>query len=176
MASDSASPIASDLLGRNAGSDEFFDDVLVGRVTPFRRIDAHVGEYHLRTAFVFASLPDGSDVFDEAVDLGFREILCRGGKHPGVGGEFAAVGGDIQRVIDTRVHLLRPQPVVAFHQLLLEGILFIGHRAGNDDRLAALQAGPWQVEHFGRLHIGESPEHLLEFRQVGEAGEAAAWP
>ena len=54
--------------------------------------------------------------------------------------------------------------------------MLVGHRAGNDDRLAALQAGPWQVEHLGRLHVGESPEHLLEFRQVGEAGEAAAWP
>jgi len=36
----------------NASSDEFVDDVLVGRVTPLRGIDAHVGEYHLRTAFV----------------------------------------------------------------------------------------------------------------------------
>ena len=36
--------------------------------------------------------------------------------------------------------------------------------------------GPRQVEHLGRLHVGERPEHLLEFRQVGEPGEAAARP
>ena len=35
-------------------------------------------------------------------------------------------------------------------------------------------AGPGQVKHFGRLHVGEGAEHLLKFRQVGEAGEAAA--
>ena len=121
-------------------------------------------------------VPDGSDVFDEPVDLRFREVRCRGREHPCVGGEFAAVGGDGQGVVDPRVHLLRPQPLVAFDQLLLEGVLLLGHRAGNDDGLAAFQAGPRQVEHLGRLHVGEGPEHLLEFRQVGEAGEAAARP
>ena len=88
-------------------------------------------------------------------------------------GELAAVGGDGERVVDPRVHLLRPQPLVALDQLLLEGVLLLGHRAGNDGGLAAFQAGPRQVEHLGRLHVGEGAEHLLEFRQVGEAGEAA---
>ena len=36
--------------------------------------------------------------------------------------------------------------------------------------------GPRQVQHLGRLHVGEGPEHLLEFRQVGEAGEPASRP
>ena len=121
-------------------------------------------------------LPDGRDVFDQPVDLRFREVRCRGREHPGVGGELAAVGGDGEGVVDTRVDLLRPQPFVAFDQFLLEGVLLLGHRAGDDDGLAAFQAGPGQVEHLGRLHVGEGPEHLLEFRQVGEAGEAAARP
>ena len=34
--------------------------------------------------------------------------------------------------------------------------------------------GPGQVEHLGRLHVGEGAEHLLEFRQVGELGKPAA--
>ena len=55
-------------------------------------------------------------------------------------------------------------------------MLFLGHRAGDDDGLAALQARTRQVEHLGRLHVGEGPEHLLEFRQVGEAGEPASRP
>ena len=54
-------------------------------------------------------------------------------------------------------------------------MLLLGHRAGNDDRLAGFQAWPWQVQHLGRLHVGKRPEHLLEFRQIGESGEAAAW-
>ena len=160
----------------NAVGDQLFDDVLVGRVAPGGRIDAHVGEDHLRAARRCGAFPDGSDVFDQPVDLRFREVRCRGRQHPCVGGELAAVGGDVERVVDTRVHLLRPQPLVAFDQLLLEDVLLVGHRAGNDDGLAALQAGPRQVEHLGRLHVGEGPEHLLEFRQVGEAGEPAAWP
>jgi len=71
---------------------------------------------------------------------------------------------------------LRPQPLVAFDQLLLEGVLLLRHRAGNDDGLAAFEAGPGQVQHLGRLHVGKGPEHLLKFGQVGEAGEPAAWP
>ena len=165
-----------DLLARDAVGDQFSDDLLVGRVSPGRRIHAHVGKNHLRAACRGGPLPDGRDVFDQAVDLRFGEVGCRGREHPCVGGELAAVGGDGQGVIVPRVHLLRPQPLVAFHQFLLEGVLLLGHRAGNDDRLAAFQAGPWQVEHLGRLHVGEGPEHLLEFRQVGEAGEAASWP
>ena len=55
-------------------------------------------------------------------------------------------------------------------------MLLLGHRAGDDDGLAGFQAGPRQVEHLGRLHVGEGPEHLLEFRQVGEAGEPASRP
>ena len=75
-----------------------------------------------------------------------------------------------------RIDLLRPQPLVAFDQFLLEGVLLLGHRAGDDDGLAAFQAGPRQVQHLGRLHVGEGPEHLLEFRQIGEAGEPASRP
>ena len=104
------------------------------------------------------------------------KVRCRGREHPCVGGQLAAVGGDGQGVVIPRVDLLRPQPLVAFDQLLLEGVLLLGHRAGDDDGLAAFQARPGQVEHLGRLHVGEGPEHLLEFRQVGEAGEAAARP
>jgi hypothetical protein len=55
-------------------------------------------------------------------------------------------------------------------------VLLLGHRAGNDDGLAGFQARPRQVQHLGGLHVGEGPEHLLEFRQVGEAGEPAARP
>jgi hypothetical protein len=66
---------------------------------------------------------------------------------------------------------LAPRPPVTLHQLLLEGVLLLGHRAGDDERLTAFQAGPGQVEHLRRLHIGQSPEHLLEFRQIGETGE-----
>ena len=58
----------------------------------------------------------------------------------------------------------------------LESTLLVGHWAGDDDGLAALQAWPGQVEHLSRLHVGEGTKHLLEFRQVGEAGKAAAWP
>ena len=36
------------------------------------------------------------------------------------------------------------------------------------------QAGPGQVQHLGGLHVGEGPEHLLEFRQVGESGKPAS--
>ena len=62
-------------------------------------------------------VPGGGDVLDEPVDLRFREVGCRGRQHPCVGGELAAVGGDGQGVVDPRVHLLRPQPLVAFDQL-----------------------------------------------------------
>ena len=53
-------------------------------------------------------------------------------------------------------------------------MLLLGHRAGDDDRLAAFEAGPGQIEHVGRLHVGERPEHLLKLGQIHEAGEAAA--
>jgi len=53
--------------------------------------------------------------------------------------------------------------------------LLVGHRAGNDDGLARLQAWPGQIEHLGGLHVGKSPEHLLKFRQIGETGEPAPW-
>ncbi len=70
---------------------------------------------------------------------------------------------------------MRPQPFVAFHQLLLEGVLFLRHRAGDDNRLAGFQPGRGQVDHLGRLHVGKGTEHLLEFREIGEFGEPAAW-
>ena len=176
LASDSASPMAAICSRGMPCGDQLLDDLLVGRVTPCGRIDAHVGEDHLRAACRCGPVPDGGDVFDQPVDLRFREVGCRGRQHPCVGGELASVGGDVQGVIYPRVHLLRPQPLVAFDQFLLEGVLLLGHRAGDDDGLAALQARTRQVEHLGRLHVGEGPEHLLEFRQVGEAGEAASRP
>ena len=51
------------------------------------------------------------------------EIRGRGREHPGVEGELAAVGGDGQGVVLPRIDLLRAQPLVAFDQLLLEGVL-----------------------------------------------------
>ena len=99
-----------------------------------------------------------------------------GGEQPGIEGQLAAVGGDGEGVVLPRVHLLRAEPLVALDQLLLDGALLLGHRAGDDGGLAAFQARPRQVEHLGRLHVGEGAEHLLQFRQVGEPGEAAARP
>ena len=64
--------------------------------------------------------------------------------------------------------------LVACDQFVLERVLLVGHRAGDDVRLAAFQLRPGQVEHLGRLHVGEGPEHLLQLGQVDELGEAAA--
>jgi hypothetical protein len=58
-----------DLLAGDAVGDQLLDDFLVRCVAPRRRIDPHVGEYHLCAAFVGCLLPDGKDVFDQAVDF-----------------------------------------------------------------------------------------------------------
>jgi hypothetical protein len=52
--------------------------------------------------------------------------------------------------------------------------LLFGHRAGNDERLAAFQAWSWEVQHLGRLHVGERAEELLQLRKVREPGEPAS--
>ena len=134
-------------------------------------------EYHLRAASRGGLASRWKATFStRRLTFDSGKVRCRGRQHPGVGGELAAVGGDGQGIVYPRVHLLRAQPLVAFDQLLLEFVLLIGHRAGDDDGLAALQAWTRQVEHLGRLHVGEGAEHLLEFGQVGEAGEAASRP
>ena len=104
------------------------------------------------------------------------EIGGIGRKQAGIQAKLAAVGGDVKRVIDARVYLLRAELLVTFHQLLLQFILLVGHRAGNDRGLAAFEPWPGQIEHVRRLHVGEGAEHLLEFGQVGESGEPAARP
>ena len=91
-------------------------------------------------------------------------------------GELAAVGGDRQGVVVAGIDLLGPQLLVPLHQFLLEVLLLVRHRAGDDDRLAAGQGRPGQVQHLGGLHVGEGAEHLLELRQVRELGEARAGP
>ena len=103
-------------------------------------------------------------------------IGCAGGKHPCIEGEFAAVGGDRQGVIDTRINLFRTQSLVTFHQVFLDGLLLLGHRAGDNDGLAGFQPGAGQVDHFCRLHVSEGAEHLLKLRQIHELGEPAAGP
>ena len=56
------------------------------------------------------------------------------------------------------------QPLVAGDQLLLEGLLLVGHRAGDDNGFAGFQLRRGQIEHLGGLHVGKRPPHLLEFR------------
>jgi hypothetical protein len=41
---------------------------------------------------------------------------------------------------------------------LLEDLLVLRHRAGNDGGLSARQARPGQVQHLGGLHVGEGTE------------------
>ena len=98
----------------------------------------------------------------------------RGRQQPGVQRQLAAVGGNRQGVILAGIDFLLSQPFVAADQLLLEGGLLIGHRAGDHVRLAAFELRAGQVEHLRRLHVGEGPEHLPELGQVDEFGEAAA--
>ena len=101
--------------------------------------------------------------------------MVRGGpgEHPGVEGELSAVGRDGERVVVAGVHLLRPQAVVAGHELTLERGLFVRHRAGDDDGLPGLEARAGEVQHLGRLHVGKRPKHLLQLGQVREFGKAA---
>jgi hypothetical protein len=53
-----------DLLAGDAVGDQLLDDLLVRRVTPFGRIDAQVGEDHLRAACRGSAIPGGGDVFN----------------------------------------------------------------------------------------------------------------
>ena len=166
-----------DLLARDAARGQLVDDLVIDAVTPGRRVDAHVAEDHLRAAGGGGLLPDGGDVVGQGVDLRAGEILGRGRQQPGVEGQLAAVGGDGQGVILAGIDLLRPQPVVAGDQLLLERWP-APPTSGRRRRcgLPPSSVGPGQVEHLRRLHVGERPEHLLQFGQVDEAGEAAAGP
>src|SRR5271166_2728930 len=163
-----------DLLARDAAGGEFFDDVVVDAVTPGRRVYAQVAEDHLRTARRCRALPDGGDAVGQGVDLRAGEIGGVAREQPGVEGQLAPVGGDGQGVVLAGIDFLRAQAVVADDKQILLVSLPVRHRAGDDDRLAGLQLSPGQVEHLGGLHVGEGHEHLLQFREIHEAGEAAA--
>ena len=154
-------------------SDELVGDLLVGRVAPGRGVHPHVAEGHLRAAGGCRAVPDGGDLLHQGVQL--RAGVVRGGpgEHPGVEGELSAVGRDGERVVVAGVHLLRPQAVVAGHELTLERCLFVRHRAGDDDGLPGLEARAGEVQHLGRLHVGKRPKHLLQLGQVREFGKAA---
>ena len=152
-----------DLIAGNALLHQFGDDLLIRRIPPRGRFDAHIGEDHLRAASRFRSLPGGNDIFYQPIDLRFWEILCRRREHPGVGSQFATVGSDGESIIHTRIDLLRPQAFVAFDQFLLEVVLFVRHRTGNDGGFPAMQAGTRQVQHLCGLHVGEGSKHLLKF-------------
>ena len=161
----------------DAAGDELPDDLVVGRVAPGRRI-ARPCRRRSSACRVSAAVR-----FQMAATFSTRALTFESGKSAAVAESIRASRASLRpsvvmaSALSSRgIDLLRPQPLVAFHQLLLEGVLLLGHRAGDDDGLAAFQAGPGQVEHLGRLHVGEGPEHLLEFGQVGEAGEAAARP
>ena len=165
-----------DLLGRNAVGDELLHDVVVGRITPRRGIDPHVGKDELRAARRGGITPNRKDVLDQPIDFRLGKVGRGRRQHPCIGGELAAVSGDVERVIDARVYLLRPQAFVAFYQFLLDGALLLGHGASDDNRLTFFQTRPWQIEHLGRLHVGKGAEHLLKLRQVGEARRTGFWP
>ena len=80
-------------------------------------------------------------------------------------------------VILAGVDLLRTKPLVAGDKLRLKRRLLLGHRGRR--RLWAFppsRCGPRKVEHLGRLHVRERPEHLLQLRQVHEPSKAAAGP
>ena len=93
-------------------------------------------------------------------------------QHPGVEGELAAVGGDGQRVVLARVHAspLRMRSYLSTSVCWIASCS-LGHRAGDDLGLPAFERRAGQVEHVGRLHVGELTEHLLQLRQVHELGE-----
>jgi hypothetical protein len=135
----------------------------------------HVAENQLRAALRGGALPDRGHGLHQGVHLR-AVVILPGRNQPCIERELAAICCNRQGVIDARVHLLGAQPVIAFHELVLDGALRLQHRAGNDRGLAACEARAWRVQHLGRLHIGHGAEHLLQLRQVDEAREAAAGP
>ena len=76
--------------------------------SPRRRVHAHVAEDELRAPRIaIRPPPDHLDVPYQGVDLrGWGRFGCARREHPGVEGQLPPVGGDGQRVVLPRVHLL----------------------------------------------------------------------
>src|SRR5262249_19639623 len=121
---------------------QFVHDLVVDAIPPGGGAHAHVAEDHLRAALLGRLRPDGDGLFHHRVDLRAGKVAGVGREHTGVEGELATVGGDGQRVVLSRVYLLRADALVPFHQLVLEPVLLVGHRAGDDVWLAAFEPRP----------------------------------
>ena len=139
-------------------------------------MNPQIGKDQLGAACGGRALPDGGDVRHQGVDFRVGEVLGRGGEQPGIERQLAPVRGDGEGIILPGLDLPRADRLVARDEGLLDRTLLLGHRAGDDRRLVASEAGARQVQHRGGLHVRVAAEHLLQFRQVGKLRKAAAGP
>ncbi len=152
---------------------QLFDDLLIDRER--LRVDAHVAEDHLRASRRLRLPPCGDDVSHQRIYLRASEVRpC--GEHPAVEGQLAAVGGDGQGIVLTRVHPLVAEPLVPPDKPALQLGLLLRHRAGDGLRLAAFEGRRGKVQIVRRLHVGKRPEHLNQLGQVHEFGKARPGP
>ena len=165
---------AGDLLPWHAVLHQLGHDVVIHREAPGRRMDPEIGKDELRAPRRRRALPEGGDVGHQGVELGLGHVGGLGREQPGIERQLAAIRGDGQGVILPGFHLASADGLIALHQGVLERVLCLGHRAGDDRGFVALQAWAGQIEHGGGLHVGVAAEHLLELRQVDELGKAAA--
>ena len=140
-----------DVLAGNAVLHQLGDDVGIHGVAPGGRVDPQVGEEELGAAYGRGALPDGSDIIDQGVDLRVGEVLRRGREQPRIERQLAAVRGDGQGVILPGLHLPGADRLIAHHEGVLDRILLLRHRAGDDHGLVASEARTGQVQHGGGL-------------------------
>ena len=129
----------------------------------------HVAEHELRGLDGLALTVDAEHVFHATVHLAVLPIGKRRVDEPLIERDLAPVVGDFQHVVlfgrhGARMHQVSTLPEVLYVRLLLG-------RGLAGDRFVR-RIGNVQVEHIGRLNVGERREEGHELRQVVKAREA----
>ena len=160
-----------DLVGGQALCDEVIPKVLVDAEFPAALRRRQIAEHELGTLAARCSLPDLMHLVGTLHHLAFG--IGQGGRvdEPHIQCSLAAVIGDAQHVVHSRIDALSPEPLRPAHQRLhirLEGAARpAGHRPG----LLAPQVRHRQVQHLPRADVGHLAEHAHQVRHVDEARE-----
>ena len=161
------------LFGRDATGNQLFPDVIVDIKSPVIFRGRQVTEHQLGCFRIRIFFPDTVHVVHTGIHLAVGIIRQHGINHSLVKGKFSPIVGNLEHVVNIRLH----KPCTDF---------FCSFGKGSDQfrldftwlglDVVVLDRRNRELQHIGGLNIRHLPEHQHQLRQVEKLGKAGFRP